>query len=91
MNNGTWLPGKACAFVQERAKGGEAEGTGKNNDRNRDINSKTIFRNPVLCAQFFRDNCRLPALKQVQPEDITDISERYLPYLGTEFDSDSVK
>ncbi|MCI9436936.1 MAG: Rpn family recombination-promoting nuclease/putative transposase [Lachnospiraceae bacterium] len=63
----------------------------KDNTHNRDINSKTIFRNPVLCAQFLRDNCDIPALKHVRPEDIEDISERYLPYLGTEFDSDSVK
>ena len=58
---------------------------------NRDINSKTIFSDPVLCAQFFRDNFDVPMLKNVQPEDIEDISERYLPYLGTEFNADSVK
>ena len=70
------------------------EGTkekGKDNTHNRDLNSKSIFDAPVLCAQFFRDNFDVSLLKEVQPEDIDDISERYLPYLGTEFESDSVK
>lgn len=58
---------------------------------NRDISSKDVFDNPVLCAQFLRDNFDIPVLKNVQPEDIEDISERYHPYLGTEFESDSVK
>ena len=63
----------------------------KYSQHNRDINSKTFFRNPVLCAQFLRNNFDIPELKNVRPEDIQDISERYLPYLGTEFISDSVK
>lgn len=64
---------------------------GKDNSHNRDINSKTVFDNAVLCAQFLRDNFNIPMLKNVQPEDIEDVSERYYPYLGTEFSADSVK
>lgn len=63
----------------------------KYNQHNRDINSKTVFGNAVLCAQFLRDNFDMPALRDVQPEDIEDVSERYYPYLGTEFSADSVK
>ena len=33
----------------------------------------------------------IPCLRNVQPEDIEDVSERYRPYLGTEFESDTVK
>lgn len=66
-------------------------GRGKSNVHNRDISSKTVFRNPVLCAQLLRDNCDIPALKNVRPEEIEDISERYIPYLGKELESDSVK
>ena len=80
-----------AADVDSQAKDGGTGETGKENLHNRDINSKKIFDDPVLCAQFLRDNFELPALKEVQPEDIDDISERYLPYLGTEFESDSVK
>lgn len=57
----------------------------------RDINSKTVLGNPVLYAQFLRDNINIPCLKHIQPEDIEDVSERYRPYLGTEFESDTVK
>lgn len=60
-------------------------------DRRRDISSKTILGNPILCAQFLRDNVKIPFLRNVQPEDIEDVSERYRPYLGTEFESDTVK
>lgn len=79
------------AGVISKATDDGAKEKGKYNEHNRDVNSKSIFRNPVLCAQFFRDNFDIPLLKEVQPEDIEDISERYLPYLGTEFESDSVK
>lgn len=76
-------------MTTEQAQDGQLKG--KDGMHNRDMNSKTIFGNPVLCAQFLRDYFDVPALKGVQPEDIEDISERYLPYLGTEFDSDSVE
>ena len=64
---------------------------GKYHQHNRDISSKNVFDNRVLCAQFLRDNFDIPQLKNVQPEDIKDISERFHPYLGTEFQPDSVK
>lgn len=48
----------------------------KNNEHNRDISSKDVFKNPVLCAQFLRDNVNIPILKNLQPEDIEDVSER---------------
>ncbi len=60
-------------------------------DKKRDINSKMVLGNPILCAQFLRRNVDIPCLKNVQPEDIEDVSERYRPYLGTEFESDTVK
>lgn len=57
----------------------------------RDISSKKVLGNPILYAQFLRNNVNIPFLKDVQPEDIEDVSERYIPYLGTEFESDTVK
>lgn len=80
------------AAALETRKSGISQGMeGKYNQHNRDISSKSIFGNAVLCAQFLRDNVDMPLLKDVQPEDIEDVSERYYPYLGTEFNSDSVK
>lgn len=57
----------------------------------RDINSKTVFSNPILCAQFLKDNINITSLKNVKPEDIEDVTERYRPFLSTEFVSDTVK
>lgn len=39
----------------------------------RDVNSRAIFKDPVLCAQFLRDYTDIPLLQDVQPEDILDI------------------
>ena len=57
----------------------------------RDLNSRTVFKDPVLCAQFLRDYVDIPLLKNVQPEDIEDVSEKYQAYLGIAFETDSVK
>ena len=57
----------------------------------RDLNSKMIFRNAILCSQFLRDNVNIPALKNVQPEDIEDVTERYQPFIGMESEADTVK
>ncbi len=81
----------AAAAPGTRENGNSQSVEGKYNQHNRDISSRSIFGNAVLCAQFLRDNVDMPLLKDVQPEDIEDVSERYHPYLGTEFTSDSVK
>lgn len=65
-------------------------GTGLN-PHIRDINSKTIFSNAIMCAQFLRDNTNIPLLKDIAPEDIEDVTERLLPYAGTEYFGDTVK
>ncbi|WP_276950653.1 Rpn family recombination-promoting nuclease/putative transposase [Acetatifactor muris] len=77
--------------VKKGVAGVKRKGYGKSSVHNRDISSKDVFSNPVLCAQFLRDNFDIPFLQNVQPEDIEDISSRYHPYLGTEFESDSVQ
>lgn len=57
----------------------------------KDVDSKLIFRNPVLCSQFLKDHMDIPMLKNVQPEDIVDVSRSYRAYLGVEFEADTVK
>ena len=47
--------------------------------------------NPILCAQFLRGYTDLENLKNIRPEDIEDISERFLPLWQENRDSDSVK
>ena len=61
------------------------------NPRPRDSRAKTIFGNHVLCAQFLRGYTGIELLKDVQPEDIEDITDRYLWLWQEERDTDSVK
>ena len=58
---------------------------------NNDIKSKTIFANPVLCCQFLRNYVNHPAVKNIQPEDIEDYTDRFIPYFGVEFEADTIK
>lgn len=76
--------------MKENKESSREPSTGQTGQK-RDINAKTVLGNPILFAQFLRDNVNIPCLKNVQPEDIEDVSERYRPYLGTEFESDTVK
>ena len=52
---------------------------------------KLIFDNHILCAQFLRGYTDVELLKNVEPEDIEDISERFLWMWQEGRDSDSVK
>ena len=61
------------------------------NTRVRDSGAKLIFDNHILCAQFLRGYTDLDILKNVQPEDIEDISERFVWMWQENRDSDSVK
>ena len=58
------------------------------NTRPRDSSAKTIFGNHVLCAQFLRGYTGIELLKDVQPEDIEDITDRYLWLWQEERDTD---
>lgn len=61
------------------------------NSKIHDNGAKLIFDDPILCAQFLRGYTNIDILKDVQPEDIEDISERFLPMWQEGRDSDSVK
>lgn len=61
------------------------------NTRVKDSGAKLIFDNPILCAQFLRGYTDVDILKNVQPEDIEDVSERFLWMWQENRDSDSVK
>lgn len=63
----------------------------KRNKNLKDNTSKLIFGDATLCAQFMRDFLDIPILKNVKPEDIEDVSERYLPIFTSERESDTVK
>ena len=57
----------------------------------RDNSGKIVFGDNILCAQFLRGFVPVPLLKSVQPEDIEDVSERYIPLFTSEREADVVK
>ena len=57
----------------------------------RDSSAKLIFDDPILCAQFLRGYINIPLLRNVQPEDIEDETERFIHMFIEERDSDVVK
>ncbi len=50
-----------------------------NNNKLRDNSSKLIFSDNILSSQFLRDYADMDILRHIQPEDIEDVSERYVP------------
>ncbi|MCD8134139.1 MAG: Rpn family recombination-promoting nuclease/putative transposase [Clostridiales bacterium] len=85
--NTTDRPDGASANAVDSHDGSSANASG---GAVRDINSKRIFEDPVLCAQFLRNYVGVEEVKHVSPDDIENVSTRYHPYLGAEFQSDTV-
>lgn len=56
-----------------------------------DSSSKIIFDDKILCSQFLRDYIDLPYLRDVQPDDIEDVSEQFVPLFSEERNADRVK
>jgi len=52
---------------------------------------KLIFDEAELFVEFLRDYVPIDMLKDINPEDIEDISERFLPLFQDNKDSDTVK
>ena len=61
------------------------------NNKQRDSGGKLIFENATLCSQFLREYTGIEALKHVRPEDIEDMTERFVPMFTEERNSDVVK
>ena len=61
------------------------------NSKISDSSSKIIFEDNILCSQFLRDYIELPYFKDIQPEDIEDVSEQYVPLFAEERNADRVK
>lgn len=52
---------------------------------------KIIFNEPELFVEFLRDYIPIDIFKSVEPADIEDVSERFLPLFQDSKDSDTVK
>ena len=57
----------------------------------KDNSYKLVFDEPELFVEFLRDFVRLDFLSEVTPDDIIDVSERYIPLFVDAKDSDTVK
>ena len=61
------------------------------NSKVRDSGAKLIFENPTLCSQFLREYSGLEIFKNIQPEDVEDMTERFAPMFTEEREADVVK
>lgn len=61
------------------------------NSKTADSGGKLMFEDPVLCSQFLRDYADMDLLKDIRPEDIEDVTERYIPMFTEERNADVVK
>ena len=61
------------------------------NSRVSDSGGKLIFENPVLCSQLINDYVDMKELKGIRPEDIEDVTERFIPMFTEERDADVIK
>ncbi len=82
---------KALQMTERKDNRRNRETKGLHNSKTRDSSSKLIFKDPILCAQFLRGYVDIPLLKDVQPEDIEDVTERYVHMFVEERNSDVVK
>lgn len=56
----------------------------------KDVNARTVFKDPVLCCQFLKGYSGIEIFKNIKPENIIDETKKYQAYLGIEFESDTV-
>ena len=61
------------------------------NTRKEDASAKIIFDDPILCSQFLRGYVPVKLLANVQPEDIEDVTERFVHMFTEERNSDVIK
>lgn len=61
------------------------------NTKYKDNAAKLVFGDPILCAQFLKDYVDREIFRNVTPDDIEDISERFLPLFQEGRDADTVK
>ena len=57
----------------------------------KDNSFKIIFADHQLFSEFIRDFINIDILKNICPEDIEDVSERFIPLTSNNRDSDTVK
>ena len=77
--------------MQEETKEQTGEKGQISNRKVADSGGKLIFENPTLCSQLLKTYSGLEILKNIKPEDIEDVTERFIPMFTDERDADVVK
>ena len=80
----------AVFHVQKKGVQMEESKEIEHNSKKRDSSGKMIFEDPILCAQFVRGYTDMPIFQNVQPEDIENVSNRYIHMFMEERQSDVV-
>ena len=88
---GWQLSASVCVRLRKGAAMTDHENEMMENSEAADSGGKLIFGNPTLLAQLLRDYSGMEILKNVRPEDIEDVTTRYIPMFTEERDSDVVK
>ena len=66
-------PGKE-KYMKDKKEQGSSKVNQIRNTKVKDSGAKLIFDNHILCAQFLRGYTDVELLRDIQPEDIEDIS-----------------
>lgn len=70
---------------------GDHQEKGILNSMRADSSGKVIFESNELCCQFLNDYVDLPYFKDIQPENIEDVSSEFVPLFAQERHADRVK
>lgn len=76
---------------EEKQNTDETSRDGITNRQIPDNGGKIIFENPLLCSQLFKNYVDMEALKNIKPEDIEDVTERFIPMFTEQRDADVIK
>lgn len=77
--HGIWMNILFSLFhVQRKGVQMEENEVVEHNSKKRDSSGKMIFEDPILCAQFVRGYTDMPIFQNVQPEDIENVSNRFI-------------
>ncbi len=79
------------SIKKKRKRKNRSVNTTITNSGTQDSAAKIIFGNNKLCSEFLRDYTGIELLKDVNEEDLEDMTTRYIPMFTEERDADVVK
>ena len=80
------LEDASCAKVQADYGAGQMR-----NSKTADSGGKTVLEDPIMLSQLLNGYVDIEIIKNIRPQDITDVTNRFLPMFTEERDADVVK